>query len=106
MDLMGMMGKMQETQRKIEETKKRLDTVLINEQSSDGLLKVTLTANSYVKSISVDDALLEDKEQLEDYLILVMNKALAKAANVNQTELDAVAKVDMPMIPGMEDLFK
>ena len=106
MDLMGMMGKMQETQRKIEETKKRLDTVLIDEQSSDGLLKITLTANSYVKSISVDDALLEDKEQLEDYLILVINKALSKAANVNQTELDAVAKVDMPMIPGMEDLFK
>ncbi len=106
MDLMGMMGKMQETQRKIEETKKRLDTVLIDEQSSDGLLKITLTANSYVKSISVDDALLEDKEQLEDYLILVINKAIAKAMNVNQTELDAVAKVDMPMIPGMEDLFK
>ncbi len=106
MDLMGMMGKMQETQRKLEETKKRLDTVLIDEQSSDGLLKVTLTANSAVKSISINDELLQDKEQLEDYLILVMNKALTKAANVNQTELDAVAKVDMPMIPGMEDLFK
>ncbi len=106
MDLMGMMGKMQETQRKLEETKIRLNSVLIDEQSSDGLLKVTLTANSVVKSISVDDELLKDKEQLEDYLILVMNKALAKAANVNQTEIDAVAKVDMPMIPGMEDLFK
>jgi nucleoid-associated protein EbfC len=106
MDLMAMMGKMQETQRKIEETKIRLNSVLIDEQSSDGLLKVTLTANSEVKSISVADELLQDKEQLEDYLILVMNKAIAKAANVNQTELDAVAKVDMPMIPGMEDLFK
>ena len=106
MDLMGIMGKMQETQRKIEATKLRLDNVLIDQQSSDGLLKVTLTANSAVKSISIDDALLEDKEQLEDYLILVLNNALAKAANVNQTELDAVAKVDMPMIPGMEDLFK
>ena len=101
-----MMGKMQETQRKIEATKLRLDNVLIDQQSSDGLLKVTLTANSAVKSISINDALLEDKEQLEDYLILVLNNALAKAANVNQTELDAVAKVDMPMIPGMEDLFK
>jgi nucleoid-associated protein EbfC len=106
MDLMGMMGKLQETQRKLEETKKRLDTVLIDEQSSDGLLKVTLTANSVVKSIAVDDSLLEDKEQLEDYLILVMNKAIAKAASVNQAELDAVAKVDMPMIPGMENMFK
>ena len=106
MDLMGMMGKMQETQRKIEETKLRLNNVLIDQQSNDGLLKVTLNANSLVKSITIDDALLEDKEQLEDYLILVLNNALAKAANVNQTELDAVAKVDIPMIPGMEDLFK
>ena len=106
MDLMGMMGKMQETQRKIEETKIRLNNVFIDEQSTDGLLKVTFSANSELKKISIDDALLEDKEQLEDYLILVINKAIEKAINVNQTELDAVAKVDMPMIPGMEDLFK
>jgi hypothetical protein len=36
----------------------------------------------------------------------VLNKAIEKAAKVNQAELDAVAKVDMPMIPGMEDMFK
>jgi hypothetical protein len=70
------------------------------------LLKVTLTANRKIKSISIDDALLEDKEQLEDYLILVLNKAIEKASNVNQAELDAVAKMDMPMIPGMDQLFK
>jgi hypothetical protein len=106
MDLMGMMGKLKETQQKIEDTKKRLDTVLIDEQSNDSLLKVTLTANRKIKSISIDDALLEDKEQLEDYLILVLNKAIEKASNVNQAELDAVAKMDMPMIPGMDKLFK
>ena len=106
MDLMGMMGKLRETQQKLEETKKRLDTVLIDEQSSDGLLKVTITANQNIKSIAVDDALLEDKEQLEDYLVLVMNKAIQRASAVNQTELDAVSKMDLPMIPGMEDMFK
>jgi DNA-binding protein YbaB len=106
MDLMGMMGKLKATQQKIEDTKKRLDTVLIDEQSADGLLKVTLTANSKIKSVVVADALLEDKDQLEDYLIVVMNKAIEKAASVNQAELDAVTRVDMPMIPGMEDMFK
>ena len=106
MDLMGMMGKLKETQQKIEDTKKRLDTVLIDEQSTDGLLKVTFTANRTLKSITIDDSLLEDKEQLEDYLLLVINKAIEKATNVNQIELDAVTKMDMPMIPGMEDLFK
>ncbi|KAB1154947.1 YbaB/EbfC family nucleoid-associated protein [Flavobacterium luteum] len=106
MDLMGMMGKLKETQQKIEDTKKRLDTVLIDEQSNDGLLKVTVTANRTVKSITIEDSLLEDKDQLEDYLILVLNKAIEKASNVNQAELDAVAKMDMPMIPGMDQLFK
>ena len=100
-----MMGKLKETQQKIEDTKKRLDTVLIDEQSTDGLLKITLTANRKVKSILIEDSLLEDKEQLEDYLILVLNKAIEKASNVNQAELDAVAKMDMPMIPGMDQFF-
>ena len=106
MDLMGMMGKFRETQQKLEETKKRLDTVLVDEQSGDGLLKITITANQTIKSITVDNALLEDKEQLEDYLVLVMNKAIKRASAVNQTELDAVSKMDLPMIPGMEDMFK
>lgn len=104
-DLMGMMGKLKETQQKIEETKKRLDTVLVDEQSSDGQLKVTLTANRKIKSIAIDESLLEDKEQLEDYLILVLNKAIEKATNVNEAELGAVAKEGMPNIPGM-DMFK
>jgi nucleoid-associated protein EbfC len=104
-DMMNMMGKLKETQRKVEETKKRLDTVLIDEKSSDGKLKVTLTANRTIKSISIDDALLQDKEQLEDYLILTLNKAIEKATQVNEAELAAVAKEGMPNIPGM-DLFK
>lgn len=104
-DLMGMMGKLKEAQQKVEETKKRLDTVLVDEQSNDGLLKVTLTVNRKIKSITVDETLLEDKEQLEDYLILVLNKAIEKASNINETELAAVAKEGMPSIPGM-DMFK
>ena len=104
-DIMGMMGKLKETQQKIEDTKKRLDTVLIDEQSNDGLLKVTLNANRKVKSVVIDDSLLQDKEQLEDYLVLVMNKAIEKATNVNEAELGAVAKEGMPNIPGL-DMFK
>ncbi len=105
-DLMGMMGKLKETQQKVEETKQRLHTVLIDEQSSDGLLKVTLTANRELKNIAIDESLLADKEQLEDYLILTLNKAIAKATAVNEAELAAVAKEGMPNIPGLDGMFK
>ncbi|PKV51601.1 hypothetical protein ATE84_3690 [Aquimarina sp. MAR_2010_214] len=104
-DMMGMMGKLKETQQKVEETKERLNTVLVDEETSDGLLKITLTANREIKTISISDQLLEDREQLEDYLILTINKAIAKATKVNETELAAVAKEGMPNIPGL-DLFK
>ncbi|MDC6364517.1 MULTISPECIES: YbaB/EbfC family nucleoid-associated protein [Flavobacteriaceae] len=105
-DLMGMMGKLKETQKKVEATKERLNTVMVDEQSQDGLLKVTLTANREIKTINIDDSLLEDKEQLEDYLVLTLNKAIKKASQVNETELAAVAKEGMPNIPGMDSFFK
>ncbi|MCB4808588.1 YbaB/EbfC family nucleoid-associated protein [Tamlana sp. 62-3] len=104
-DMMNMMGKLKETQQKVEDTKKRLDTVLVDESSNDGKLKITLTANRSIKSIEIDDALMQDKEELEDYLILTLNKAIEKASKINEAELAAVAKEGMPNIPGM-DLFK
>ncbi|NQY05570.1 MAG: YbaB/EbfC family nucleoid-associated protein [Flavobacteriaceae bacterium] len=104
-DLMGMMGKLKETQEKVEATKKRMETVLIDEESSDKLIQLTVTANSQLKSIAIADELLNDKEQLEDYLILTLNKALSRAQHVYETEVAAVAKDGIPDIPGM-DLFK
>ncbi|MCW8982307.1 MULTISPECIES: YbaB/EbfC family nucleoid-associated protein [Altibacter] len=104
-DIMGMMGKLKETQEKVEATKKRLDSVLVDEQSSDGLLKITITANRKLKNIEIADSLLEDKEQLEDYLVLTLNKAIDKATQIHEAEIAAVAKEGMPNIPGL-DMFK
>ena len=100
-DMMGMMGKLKEAQKKVEETKERLHTVLIDESSTDNKLKVTITANRTIKAISINDALLQDKEMLEDYLILTLNKAIDQATRVNEAEIAAVAKEGMPNIPGM-----
>ena len=100
-----MMSKLKEAQKKVEATKERLHTVLIDEASNDNKLKVTITANRTIKSISINDALLQDKDMLEDYLIITLNKAIEKATNINESEIAAVAKEGMPNIPGM-DMFK
>ncbi|UCD60643.1 MAG: YbaB/EbfC family nucleoid-associated protein [Flavobacteriaceae bacterium] len=105
-DLAGMMGKLKETQEKVRATKERLNSVILKEKSSDNLLSVTLTANRTLKAINIDDELLKDKEQLEDYLVLTLNKAIEKATQVNEAELAAVAKDGMPNIPGMDSFFK
>jgi len=99
--MMGMMNKLKETQKKVEETKERLHTVLLDEASNDNKLKVTITGNRTIKSIDIDEELLSDKEMLEDYLILTLNKAIERATAVNETELAAVAKEGLPNIPGL-----
>ena len=105
-DLMGMMGKIKETQAKVQATRERLDTVILEEKSGDGLLEVAITANRDIRNISIDDRLLKDREQLEKVLLLTLNKAITRASEVHETELAAVAKEGMPNIPGMDALFK
>lgn len=104
-DIMGMMNKLKDTQKKVEATKIRLETVTMEEKSPDNLLTVTITANRTIKNIAIEKALLDDKEQLEDYLVLVINKAIEKATAVHESEIAAVAQEGMPNIPGL-DLFK
>ncbi|MFI8377910.1 YbaB/EbfC family nucleoid-associated protein [Leeuwenhoekiella sp. NPDC079379] len=104
-DMMGMMGKIKEAQQKAEDTKKRLETVYIDEKSSDNLIEVSVSVAGAVKKIEINDELLSNKEQLEDYLILTLNKALARAKSSYDQELAAVAKEGMPDIPGL-DMFK
>ena len=82
-----------------------MHTVLIDESSTDNKLKVTITANRTIKAIDISDDLLQDKDMLENYLILTLNKAIEKATNIHEAEIAAVAKEGMPNIPGM-DMFK
>jgi len=104
-DLSGMMDKLKQAQQKVEETKQRLNSVLIDESGADGKLKVTVTANREIRAISIDDSLLQDNEELEDYLILTLNKVLKRAGEINEQEMAIAAKSGIPNIPGM-DMFK
>jgi DNA-binding protein YbaB len=103
-DLSGMMNKLKEAQQEIEKTKTRLNSVFIEETSTDNKIKITLTANSVIKNISIDSSLLSDAEELEDFLILTLNKALAKASKINEDEMATAAKSNIPNIPGMNIL--
>ena len=94
-----MMGKLQEMQQKTEETKKRLDSVHVEATAEDGMVKVISTANRKITSIEISQELVEgDKEQLEDLVMLAVNRALEKAEKVSESEISDVAK---GMLPGM-----
>jgi DNA-binding protein YbaB len=105
-DLMGMMGKLKETQEKVKATKKRLDLVTLRETGPGGAVEVVLTANREIKEIHLADHLLQDREHLADALVVALNQALEKAGQVHDAELAAVAREGMPNIPGLDSFLK
>ena len=96
----NMMGKLQEMQKKSEEIKKRLDTISVQGEAENGLVKVISNGNRKISSISINEELIKsgDKEQIEDLCILAMNRALENAEKVYEAEMKEVAK---GMLPGM-----
>ena len=94
------MGKMQEAQKKMEETKKRLDSVYVDAEAESGMIKVTATANMKITNISISDELMKntDKEAIEDLVIVAINKVLEQAKMVQEAEMAKVAQGAMPNI--------
>ena len=92
------MGNMQEKQ---DAMKVQLAAITI-EESAEGL---TITANGAreILNVSIAPELLADKEQLEDLLVVTMNKVLDHIAG---REAEMSQKMISEMLPpGMEGLF-
>ena len=93
------MGKLQEMQQKTEEIKKRLDNINVEGDAENGKVRAVSTANRKIVSISIADELQNgDKEELEDLVILAVNRALEKAEKIAEAEMAGAAK---GMLPGL-----
>ena len=94
----NMMGKLQEMKQKSEEVKKRLDTISV-EGNAENSVKVILTANRKITSITFSDELLKegDAEKIEDLSLIAINQALEKAEKIAEAEMQGIAK---GMLPG------
>ncbi len=52
-DFNGMLGKLKETKQQIEQTKLRLNTILVDAVAAGNKVKVTVTANNTIKNITI-----------------------------------------------------
>ena len=93
-----------QAQQKAGEVKKRLDAITVTGVAERGKISVTANGNKVVQSIVIDDHLFNegDKEQLEELLIIAINKAMEQADNVSQTEMAAMTK---EMFGGLGGMF-
>ena len=93
MGFFDQMNQLKELQQKMEETKKRLDTIDV--VSENDYVKVSVSGNRKIKSIEIFKQ--DDKLVLEGKLQDAVNDAMEQADKVMQSEMMGA----MPKIPGI-----
>jgi len=98
----GMMKQAQQMQQNMQKTQAELATVEVEGQAGSGMVKVTMTCAHEVRRVSLDDNLLaDDKEMLEDLIVLALNDALKKVEATTQQRM-SVFTAGMGLPPGMK----
>ncbi|MGJ1403031.1 YbaB/EbfC family nucleoid-associated protein [Sphingobacterium sp. G1-14] len=102
-----MFDKLFQAQQKAEEIKKRLDSISVSGEVEGGLIRVVATANKEIKEVTIAPVFLSnaDKEELEELLVVALNKAIAQAENISQAEMQAASKDMLGGLGGLGGLF-
>lgn len=100
-----MMGKMKEARQKSDEVKKRLKTSYVRHVTSENQIEIVANGNKELIELNIHENLLEDKEQLEDELIVAINRAMEKAGALYESEMKDLVKDYLPNIPGLSNMM-
>jgi len=98
-----MFGKVSEMKEKMETVKQSLNTIDVTGQSPNGRIKVTMTANKTVKNIDIASELItaENAEELEDLLIVAINRTIETAEATAEEKIKAATDGMLPNIAGL-----
>jgi DNA-binding YbaB/EbfC family protein len=84
----GLMKQAQQMQQNMQKAQAELATVEVEGQAGSGMVKVTMTCAHEVRRVSLDDSVLsDDKEMLEDLIVLALNDAMKKAEAISQQRM-------------------
>ncbi len=98
----GMMKQAQQMQQNMQKVQAELAGVEVEGQAGSGMVKVVMTCAHEVRRVSLSDsALSDDKEMLEDLIVLAINDAMKKAEATSQQRMSGfTAGLGLP--PGMK----
>lgn len=92
-----MMGKLQEMKQRAEEIKLKLDETVLKTEGAGGDIKIEITGNRVITRLEISPALQHgDKEELEEQLLVTINKAIKAADKVNEEEMKKAASGILP----------
>jgi len=98
----NMMKQAQQMQEKMQQIQAEVDRMEVTGEAGAGLVRLVMTGRHDVKSVSLDDSLMqEDKELLEDLLAAAVNDAVRKVDSASKGRMSSVT-AGMGLPPGMK----
>ncbi len=86
MNMNALMQQAQKMQREMEKAQKDLEAKEFEIVSAGGGIKVIITGAKTIKSVDIDKEMIDpdDKEMLQDMIVVAMNEAIAYVVNEEQ----------------------
>ena len=95
-----LMKQAKEMQDKMMQTQKEIESMEIEGNSGGGAVKVKLNGKKEIISLDINDELLkDDKEMLEDMIIVCINQAQEEVDRISKDKMGAISG-GMPGFPG------
>lgn len=104
-DMGNLMKQAQKMQADMQKAQEEIAKAEVNGESGAGLVKIIMNGRHDVRSVVIDDSLMEeDKEILEDLIAAAINDAVRKVESTNQEKMAKITG-GMGMPPGFNMPF-
>ena len=87
----GFMKQAQQMQKKVAQIQSEIDALEIKGESGGGMVKVVVSGKKTLISVDVNPEIMkEDKEMLEDLILIATNNAIQKVDDISKEKMSSV----------------
>ncbi len=93
----NLMKQAQQMQANMQKAQAELANVEVEGIASNGLVKVLMTCRNEVKRVSIDDSVMDDKETLEDLIVIALKDATQKVEATSSARMSGMMPAGMKL---------
>ena len=91
----NIMKQAQMMQANLQKAQAELASIDVEGAAGNGMIKITISCKHEIKKIDIDPSLLEDKEMLEDLIMVAFKDALGKVENTSSQKMGGLVPPGM-----------
>ncbi|MEE9332402.1 MAG: YbaB/EbfC family nucleoid-associated protein [Methylophilaceae bacterium] len=93
----NMMKQAQMMQANMQKAQAELANIDVEGVASNGLVKVTMTCRNEIKRVNIDESVMDDREMLEDLLVIALKDAAQKAEATSSAHMSSLMPAGMKL---------